>query len=162
MANVVRYGRPAGALSLSEAVDRLFQDAFTWPRAFGDTLSGRGGFGLDSNLYETDESYIMQVLLPGAKADELEITAQDNVLTLRGKVEVPAPEGARGVWVGVTNREFHQQVTLPGEVDAEQAGAAYTDGVLTLTLPKSARAKARTIKIGGNQAPAIEGQTTSA
>jgi len=51
--------------------------------------------GLGSNLYETDQGYVLQVALPGVKADDLEMTARANVLTLRGKTEVSQPEGAR-------------------------------------------------------------------
>jgi HSP20 family molecular chaperone IbpA len=47
-------------------------------------------------------------------------------------------------------------VTLPGDVNADQASAEYHDGILTLTLPKTERAKAHTIKIGAH-ASAIEG-----
>src|SRR5579885_2932077 len=130
--NITRYNQPAGLMPLSEALDRLFRDAFTWPQAFSNAFT-RSSFG--SNLYETDDNYIMQVLLPGAKVDDLEITARDNVLTLRGKTEV----------------------AMPGEVDAEKASAHYHDGVLTLTLPKSERSKVRTIKVG-TQPAAIEGE----
>jgi HSP20 family protein len=166
MANVTRYYQPMGLTPLSEAVDRLFRDAFTWPRAFGGPLgTNQGtGLGLGSNLYETDESYIMQVLLPGVKSEDLEITARERVLTIRGKTEIAAPENAKGVWIGVGGTSFREEVTLPGEVKAESATADYSDGVLTLTLPKSDRAKVRTIKIGNGHvpAPAIEGETKEA
>lgn len=152
--NITRYNQPTGLMPLSEALDRLFRDAFTWPQAFSNAFT-RSSFG--SNLYETDDSYIMQVLLPGAKVDDLEITARDNVLTLRGKTEVAMPEGARSIWVGLGSGEFSEAVTLPGEVDAEKASADYHDGVLTLTLPKSERSKVRTIKVG-TQPAAIEGE----
>jgi HSP20 family protein len=104
--------------------------------------------GLSSNLYETGDSYIMQVSLPGVTVDELEITAQENVLRLRGKTEVTGPEGAQSIWVGIGGGEFREEVTLPGGVNADQASAEYHDGILTLTLPKTERAKAHTIKIG--------------
>jgi HSP20 family protein len=143
-------------MPLSEAVDRLFRDAFTWPRMFGDFLPATSRFGLSSNLYETGDSYMMQVLLPGAKVDELEITAHGNVLTLRGKTEVTVPEGAQGIWVGMGGGEFREEVTLPGDVNADQASAEYHDGILTLTLPKTERAKVRQIKVG-THSQAIEG-----
>ena len=152
MANTTtRYNQPTGFLPLGEAVDRLFRDAFTWPRMFGDAFGTVTRFGdLSTNLYETRDSYIMQVLLPGAKVDDLEITARANVLTLRGKTEVTVPEGAQSLWVGMAGGEFGEQVMLPGEVNAEQASAEYHDGILTLTLPKAERAKAHTIKIGAH------------
>lgn len=153
MANVVRYNRP---LLLGDAVDQLFRDAFTWPRLGGAQGTG---FGLNSNLYETEDGYIMQVVLPGANPDEVQITAHQNVLTLQGKTGVAAPEGARGVWVGLGGGEFREQVTLPGEVDADKATAEYQDGILTLTLPKASHARPRTIKVGAGQRQAIEGET---
>ena len=156
--NITRYNQPTGFMPLSEAVDRLFRDAFTWPRMFGDAFGAISRFGgLSSNLYETRDSYIMQVLLPGAKVDELEITARENVLTLRGKTEVTVPEGAQSIWVGMGGGEFREEVTLPGDVNADQASAEYHDGILTLTLPKTERAKVRQIKVGAHP-QAIEGQ----
>src|SRR5438128_4068722 len=155
--NITRYNQPTGFMPLSEAVDRLFRDAFTWPRMFGDVVPTTSRFGLSSNLYETPESYIMQVWLPGAKVDDLEITAHDNVLTLRGKTEIAVPEGAQSIWVGMGGGEFREELTLPGEVDADKARAEYYDGILTLTLPKTERARVRTIKVGAHP-QAIEGQ----
>src|SRR5918912_1037612 len=149
MANTMtRYNQPTSFMPLNEAVERLFRDAFTWPRAFGDALPTMSRFGLSSSLYETGDAYIMQVPLPGVKVDELEITAHQNVLTLRGKTEVPVPEGAQSIWVGMGGGEFREEVTLPGDVNADQASAEYHDGILTLTLPKAERAKVRTIKVG--------------
>jgi HSP20 family protein len=155
--NITRYNQPTGFMPLSEAVDRLFRDAFTWPRMFGDAFPTTPRFGLGSNLYETHDSYIMQVPLPGVKVDELEITAHENVLTLRGKTEVTVPEGAQSIWVGMGGGEFREEVTLPGDVNADQANAEYHDGILTLTLPKTERAKVRQIKVGAHP-QAIEGQ----
>ena len=121
---------------------------FTWPRLFGDGFFTTSRLGLSSNLYETGDSYIMQVSLPGVTVDELEITAQENVLRLRGKTEVTGPEGAQSIWVGIGGGDFREEVKLPGDVNADQASAEYHDGILTLTLPKTERAKAHTIKIG--------------
>ena len=147
--NITRYNQPTGFMPLSEAVDRLFQDSFLLPsvwEGFGGWFNGTVG----TNLYETGDSYIMQVLLPGVKVDELEITARENVLTLRGKTEVTVPEGAQSIWVGMGGGEFREEVTLPGEVNADQASAEYHDGILTLTLPKTERAKVRQIKVGAH------------
>jgi HSP20 family protein len=95
-----------GMTPLSEAIDRLFRDAFTWPRSFGAAFGPPGGGGMAGNLYETNESYILQVPLPGVKADELEITARENVLTLQGQSEIAAPEGARAIWSGMAGQQF--------------------------------------------------------
>jgi HSP20 family protein len=113
--------------------------------------------GLNSNLYETPERYIMQIVLPGVQVESLQITAQQNVLSLQGTVGVAAPEGAQGVWVGLGAGQFSEQVILPSEVDVDAASADYQNGILTLTLPKAEKAKARTIKVRGGQQAALEG-----
>jgi HSP20 family molecular chaperone IbpA len=159
----MRYSQPLGVTPLGEAMDQLFRDAFTWPHVFGpSTSAGPGigfsnGFGLNSNLYETPEGYIMQVVLPGVQVDTLQITARQNVLTVQGTAGVAAPEGGQGIWVGLGASEFREQVTLPGEVDADKASADYHDGILTLTLPKVAQARAKTITVGASPQAAIEG-----
>ena len=156
--NITRYNQPTGMTPLSEAIDRLFRDAFTWPRSFGEGLGPAGGVGMAGNLYETNESYILQVPLPGVKADDLEITARENVLTLQGKTEIAAPDGARSIWGGLAGQQFREVVQLPGDVDAERASAEYHDGILTLTLPKAEQARVRTIKISGGRTQPIEGE----
>ena len=157
--NITRYNRPMGMTPLSDAIDRLFRDAFTWPRTFGEAFGPAGGVGIAGNLYETNDSYILQVPLPGVKVDEMEITARENVLTLRGKTVIAVPEGARTIWSGMGGQEFREEVRLPGDVDAERASAEYRDGILTLTLPKAEHARVRTIKINSGRTQPIEGET---
>jgi HSP20 family protein len=151
--SVVRYNRP---IPLSAAMDQLFRDAFAWPRVLG--ADGSRGFagGLGSNLYETDDEYILQMALPGVKADELEITAHRNILSLQGSTGVAAPEGARGLWTGLPDGQFSEQLTLPGEVDADAATADYHDGILTLTLPKAAHTRAKKIAVSNSRQTTID------
>jgi HSP20 family protein len=155
-----RYGRP-GLTPLSEAVDQLFRDAFTWPRAV-EAPAGPARLSLRSNVYETDEAYLVQTLLPGVKAEELNVTTDRNLLTIEGTAAIAAPEGARGIWIAFNGAEFREQVSLPGEVDAARASAEYRDGMLTLTLPKAEKARIKTIKVTGQSSsrPTIE-QATS-
>lgn len=149
-----RYTTPRGSTPLSEAMSQLFRDAFTTPAGMGAPGPTTG-----LNLYETNDSYILQVLLPGVTPDQLDITARENVLTLQGTLALAVPEGARALVVGTGGGDFREQVQLPSDVDADGAAADYRDGVLTLTLPKAARAKVRTIKVGSAQNRASEGET---
>src|SRR5437764_198763 len=61
------------ALPLNETKERLRREACTGPRFFGEGVPSR--FGMMSNLYETEEGYILQVALPGGKLAELRMTA---------------------------------------------------------------------------------------
>src|SRR5947208_7807524 len=146
--DLTRYTSPRSVMPLSEAMTQLFRDAFTSPfgaGAPGPTVSQ----GI--NLYEQDNTYILQIPLPGVKPDQLTITARENVLTLQGTIEFPAPEGARALFQGARGGQFREQVVLPADVDAENASAQYQDGILTLTLPKAPHARERTITVSRGQ-----------
>jgi len=151
MANITRYEPFRGMIPLGDAVSQLFNESFASPRFFGRDF----GPTASSNLYETNDGFVLQVALPGVTSEALEITLRENVLTLKAKSELPAPEGARVLWSGLGATEYSQSFTLPAPVNAEATHAEFTDGILTLDLPKAEHAKARQIKINaGSASPA--------
>src|SRR5579872_2104125 len=109
MANVTRYSPTSGAIPLGEAMNRLFQEAFTWPSL---AANGTGQFAapsnwtIPSNLFENDNGYLLQVALPGVAPDKLQITAQGNVLYLKGTFSVQAPDGSKGLWASMPAGDF--------------------------------------------------------
>jgi HSP20 family protein len=137
-------------MPLSEAMDRLVRDAFTWPVTGERSATAGMAWAQWSNLFENAGSYLLQVALPGVAPDQLEITAQQNTLTLKGKFTTTVPEGATSVWAALPAGDFSYQFALPGEVDAAQASAEFRDGILMLNLPKAPHLQAHTIKIGSN------------
>ncbi|HEY4389676.1 MAG TPA: Hsp20/alpha crystallin family protein [Ktedonobacteraceae bacterium] len=143
MANITRYNPFSEAVSLREAMDRLFEDSFISPRV-SSVFNGRG---VAANLYETANGFILQIPMPGVKAEEVEITAQQDTLSLKWQSRVQVPEGATAHWNGFQGGQYQQSFTLPTAINAEGAEAHYTDGILTLTLPKAEHAKARTVKV---------------
>lgn len=142
MANITRYNPFSEVVSLREAMDRLFEDSYISPR--GGHASGRG---IVANLFETAEGFILQVPMPGVKPEDVEITAQQDTLTLKWETQVQVPEGATSHWHGFQSGQFQQTFTLPAPINAERAEASTADGVLTLNLPKAEHAKARTLKV---------------
>lgn len=150
MAVLVRRGNDAarrtepGYLPLSQAMNRLFQDSFLLPSVFDgfNGLSGAAG----TNLWETGDGYVAQVAAPGMKPDGLQLTVEQNVLTIKGEASVPAPEQGKPIWQALGGQtEF--QLQIPGEVDASGAEASYEAGILTVRLPKAQHARARTIQV---------------
>lgn len=140
MANITRYNPLHDVVSLREAMDRLFEDSFI-PR------TGLAGRGVASNLYETAEGFILQVPMPGANPEAVEITAQQDTLTLKWQTSMNVPENATAHWSGFSAGQYQQSFTLPAPINAERTEASYQNGVLTLNLPKAEHAKARTIKV---------------
>jgi HSP20 family protein len=143
MASISRYEPSRQLVPLSEALNQLFNESFAFPRRLGREF----GSVASSNLFETKDAFVLQVALPGVTAEAVEITVQKEVLSLKAKGELKAPEGARTLWAGLGGTQFAQSFTLPAAVNAEGAHAEFVDGILTLTLPKAEHVKARTIKV---------------
>src|SRR5579883_68849 len=141
--NLVR--RPEDAfVPLRQVMDRLFQESFLLPSIF-DRM-GALGAPSGSNLWETGESYIVQLAMPGLKPDSISCTVEDNVLTCRGETALQASENAKEIWHSFGG-EMEYRIQIPTEVEGDRAQATYEHGVLTVTLPKAAHARARTIKV---------------
>ncbi len=143
MANITRYNPFSEAVSLREAMDRLFEDSVISPR-LGNAMGSRAVAG---NLYETPEGFTLQLPMPGIKPEDVEITVQQDVVNLKWENKVQIPEGAHVHWHGFQSGQYQQSFTLPTPINSELVEAHYNDGILTLRLPKAENAKARTIKI---------------
>jgi HSP20 family protein len=156
MASIVRY-EPIHLTdrwtnsSFDRFFGRLMQDALGTP-----SVARSSRPSIAANLYETPESYWVELPLPGVKPEDVEVSVHQNLLSLKAKREWPAPEQARPVWQGFTSGQWQQTLTLPGEVDAERVEASLEHGVLRLQLPRAAHARPRQIKVqvgSANNAP---------
>ena len=141
MANITRYNPFNEVVSLREAMDRLFEDSFIPRTGFSN------GRGANANLYETDEGFVLQIPMPGVNPNDVEITAQQDTLSLKWTTNLKAPENATEHWHGFNNGQYQQSFTLPTAINSEAAEASYENGVLTLSLPKAEHVKARTVKV---------------
>jgi HSP20 family protein len=142
MANITRYNPFREVVSLREAMDRLFEDSFISPRTGG--LAARG---VAANLYETGEGFTLQLPIPGVKPEDVEITVQQDTVSLKWENKVEIPKDAQVHWNGFQAGQYQQNFTLPAPINSEAVEAHYSDGVLTLRLPKAEHARARTIKV---------------
>lgn len=148
MANLTRYTQQNASrwspfhemISLREAMDRLFEDSVISPREGGTR-------GAPVNLYETAEGFTLQVPMPGVKPEDIEITVQQDTVSLKWETKVAYPENATTHWNGFQAGQYQQSFTLPASINAEGVEAHSTDGILTLNLPKAAHARAHTIKV---------------
>ena len=104
--------------------------------------------GVDTDLYETDANLTVTLAVPGFSAEEVSIEHTGDVLTVSGehkKEEVSEKRSyhRKEIQIG----KFTQSISLPIEVEAEQAEASFKDGILTITLPKAEAAKPKQIQI---------------
>jgi HSP20 family protein len=101
-------------------------------------------YTLSVDIREQEDAYILQALVPGLKADELNIQVLEDVVTIEG--EFKAGENEYLVRE-LPHGSFRRSLRLPTVLEAEKAQAKISDGVLTLTLPKAQSARPKTIKI---------------
>lgn len=132
----------------STSLNRLFDEALrAWPDA-GSPLGGAWMPPVD--VHETTHEVRITAEIPGVKPDDVRISVENNVMTLRGEKQQPAPageDGHRGHHAERAYGMFERSFTLPGTVDAENIEARYEHGVLTVILPKAERAKPRQISV---------------
>ena len=99
---------------------------------------------LSLNIREEDDSYVLSALVPGLKAEDLNIQVLEDVLRIEG--EYKAEENDYLVRELPTG-SFTRTLRLPSAIDADQVEAKIADGILTLTLPKAESARPKRISI---------------
>jgi len=150
---IVRWmpGRPIGQEFMSEferlrnQMLDLFDSRDTAARGLG--LSRTGVFP-PLNISEDADNLYVTAELPGITANELNLSVENEKLILRGERKIP--EKNRQVNYHRREREagnFRRVITLPVKIDADKVSAVARDGVLDITLPKTAEAKPREIPI---------------
>lgn len=95
-----------------------------------------------ADVTETEADYRVSIELPGCAETDIEVTSNDNVLTVRAKkLREERPEKATQYRAGRQYGSFYQTFRLPDDVDAAKMAASYKNGVLELVLPKTAPEK---------------------
>ena len=138
--NEVTVWEPFGMMTpLREAMNRLLEDSFISPARFEPIL----GKMLLLDVYETDGEYTIEASLPGVKAEDLKVSATEEVITIRASMKRESREGEKGSWVRRERYEGEvgRSVTLANPIDPSKVSAHYEHGVLKLTAPKTEIAK---------------------
>jgi HSP20 family protein len=106
---------------------------------------------LPLDVFATNDEAIVIAAVPGLQPEDLDVTINQNTLSLSGRVPSAAEseQGKGATWYlqELGQGLFQRTVTLPFEVDATQAQAVFDNGLVRITLPKAARAKPQKIAI---------------
>ena len=122
---------------LHREVNRLFD---TYYRGVGRNTVLSAGF----ELSEADDEVEVKVELPGMDEKDIQVSLDEGMLTIRGERKEQKETRKRNVHVSeMSYGGYSRTIPLPAEVDAEKARAKFKRGVLTLTLPKTERARAK-------------------
>jgi HSP20 family protein len=123
------------------------------------------------DCYRSGDAFYLHFDLPGMDADSLEVTTENNALTVRAQRRPTAPEDAAYLVSERHSGAYSRQLVLGDGLNLEAINADYRDGVLTLTIPVAEQAKPRRIEVArsdashgpvgqGEQRRTIAGQVT--
>lgn len=137
-----RWEPLSGMNRLHQDMNRLFQDMSSRTPRFAQASYPQ------LNLWEDDENFLVEAELPGLALDDLElIVTGGSQLSLKGERKQPEPENAKWHRHERGFGTFSRTVELPSPVNADEVSASFSNGVLTITLPKSEEAKPRKITV---------------
>jgi HSP20 family protein len=144
MSNLIRWEPAREMMTLRDAMDRLFDDAFTRPLRLHDGQMSM----LAVDMYQTDNEVVVKASIPGVKADDVQINVTGEVLTIKG--ETREKEDVKEKAYHIREQRwgmFERTIALPTDVIADKAKAEFENGILTITLPKAEEVKPKTITI---------------
>jgi len=149
MVMLTRWNPASEAANLSQRMERLFDEMVgrgLWRTSEERPL--RGSWVPAVNILERQDAMVITADLPGLKAEDVEVTVEDGILSIRGerKLEETA-EGENYHRVERIYGVFERTFTLPNSVNVDKIEARFSNGEMTLTLPKREESKPRSVKI---------------
>lgn len=99
------------------------------------------------DLAESGQAFILTADVPGMKADDIDLSLDQRRLNIRAERSLEKSDEYRAILSERRNIALQRTLILPKAVDADHISATVTDGVLTITLPKSAEVTPRKIKV---------------
>lgn len=110
------------------------------------------------DLYRTEDTYVLSVDLPGVDAGSIDVDVDGRVLTVRAQRTAPAVEGATWLSRERSSGAYVRKLNLGDSIDTENISADYANGVLTVSLPVSEKAKPRKVAVTGAALAASDAQ----
>ena len=148
MTNLMSRRQPfRDAAGMHNDVERVFRDML----GSFESPATAGAFAPALDVAETEDEFTLVVELPGVSPEDVDITLEENVLTISGE-RTFYDEKTEDTFRRVERAfgRFHRAVRLPDRVAGDRVEASYTDGLLTVTVPKAEEAKPRRIEVRAN------------
>lgn len=136
-------------LGLQRDINRVFDDFWSrFDRSIGASSGILSTAGPRTDVSETDDAVEVSVELPGIDEKDIDISLNNDVLTIRGEKKAEREEKKKGYYLSERSYgSFHRSIPLPPGVDSEKADAQFKKGVLTVSLPKTPEAQEKVRKI---------------
>ena len=149
---VARWNPWNDLFDLHNQVDQLFSSLAEPSRS-----NGVGGdvVNLPVDIRQTDGEFVIEASVPGFKPDQVELTFDDGVLTIKGE-RSNETEQREGQYVRRERRQasVYRQIGLPAEVRADEISAAFENGVLRISVPRAQKAQPKRIPVSGGESTA--------
>ena len=100
-----------------------------------------------ADIYESDEDLTVILEMPGVEKGNVEVRAEDGVLRVEGRLDLSKYRGLQPLYTEYNIGHYARSFQLSNMIDQTKIGAELKDGVLSLTLPKAAQSKPRTVKV---------------
>jgi HSP20 family protein len=162
MVSVTRYrDAPVGLVGL-QRLNRLLDEAFAgWPAAEEGNVVTSSWFA-PTDICEDADSLQIRMEVPGVKPEDVKISLEDNILTIHGEKRQQSENSAERVHrYERSYGTFERTFALPNNVDAEKISARYENGILTVMVPKSERARPREIPVNAGNVGSRQAQVSS-
>ena len=118
------------------------------PRAGGQEAIASGDWAPRVDIAETDEAFSVKAELPDINKDDVTVTIDNGVLTIKGERKQEKEEkGKKFHRIERHYGSFYRSFTLPANVDESAVKATFKDGMLTLSIPKTEEAKPKTVNV---------------
>ncbi len=154
MNSIIRRSPFRDLLDMRDTMDRMLE------RDFFATPMFRSDWDLALDVAEKPDEFVVKASIPGLNPDDLEITYNNNILTIKGEVKGEKEEDDKNTRYHLQERwsgSFSRSISLPGGVKADDIQASYQAGILTLHLPKKEEVKPRRIAVKSEEPKMIEG-----
>ncbi len=132
----------AGLADIQEEMNRLFDSSLRRGRPAAATE-----YLAPCDIYEEKDKLVVRLDLPGLRREDVKVTLQQGVLTIRGERKIENPKDAAFYAQERVAGTFVRSIQLPVAVDEHKIDANFRDGVLQVTLPKAEEAKPKQIDV---------------
>jgi len=138
---------PSDFVSVQRDINRLFDNFFRSGSPVEETMA-TSYFAPAVDIAEQENEYVVKVELPGVAKEDVKISVESNILTIKGEKKQEKEEKNKNFHrVERSYGSFQRSFTLPSTVKNDKIDALFNSGILTITMPKSEEAKPKQIEV---------------
>ena len=157
--SVARWDPFGDLFSIQNEMNQLFGRVFGQQPGLGE--AGQRAWAPVLDISERKDAYLVTVEVPGVKPEDLDITLEGGVLTVRGERRFQQ-QSTEQQWHRVERRygAFRRSITLPSQVQEDKVEASFEDGLLQIVVPKAEAAMPKRIEVRAGSPKQVEGRST--